>query len=78
MLSSVLNSDRAVQVNVEVMRAFVRLRGMAVSHADLAKRIDTLESKYDEHFKIVFEALRELMAQPESPKKTIGFRKSSD
>jgi hypothetical protein len=56
MLSSVLRSDRAIAVNVEIMRAFVRLRQLLASHADLARRLDELEKKYDEHFRVVFEA----------------------
>ena len=73
MLSSVLRSKRAVRTNVEIMRAFVRLRGMAAQHADLARRMDVLESKYDRQFKIVFDAIRELMAPPALPKRRIGF-----
>lgn len=77
MLSSVLRSPRAVQVNIEIMRAFVRLRRMLATHADLARRIDELEATYDDQFKVVFEAIRMLMTQPEEeePKKPpIGFR----
>ena len=74
MLSSVLRSKRAVAVNVEVMRAFVRLRGLIDVNRGLAQRIGVLESKYDKQFKIVFDALRELMAPPVPPKKRrIGF-----
>ncbi len=69
MLSSVLKSDRAIEVNVEIMRAFVRLRQMLTSHKDLAKKIDDLEKKYDEQFKIVFDAIRALMTPPEKPRK---------
>ena len=64
MLSSVLKSKRAVQVNVEIMRAFVRLRNMIGHNRELARRLDTLESKYDRQFKVVFDAIRELMAPP--------------
>src|SRR5882724_3716349 len=64
MLSSVLNSDRAVQVNVQIMRTFVRLRQMLATHADLAMKLTELETKYDHHFKVVFDAIRELMAEP--------------
>ncbi len=78
MLSSVLRSPRAVRVNIEIMRAFVKLRRLLASHADLARRIDELEGKYDEQFKFVFDAIRMLMTEPqeeEEPKKTpIGFR----
>jgi len=75
MLSSVLNSERAIKVNIEIMRAFVRLRQILASNKELAKRLDVLEKKYDAQFKIVFEAIRQLMAplEPEPPKKRIGF-----
>lgn len=74
MLSSVLRSPRAVQVNVEIMRAFVRLRQMLSSHADLARKLDELEQKYDEQFRAVFDAIRELMSPPERKKRPpIGF-----
>ena len=74
MLSSVLKSTRAVQANVEIMRAFVRLRGMVIHSAELARRLDALESKYDRQFKVVFDAIRELMAPPQpAPKRRIGF-----
>jgi hypothetical protein len=73
MLSSVLRSKRAVQVNIEIMRAFVRLRQMLAAHKDLARKLAALEKKYDDQFKIVFEASAELMAPPEKPKKKIGF-----
>ena len=73
MLSSVLRSKRAIQVNIEIMRAFVRLRRMLASHADLARKLEALEKKYDAQFRVVFEAIRELMEPPEPPKKRIGF-----
>jgi hypothetical protein len=73
MLSSVLRSKRAIQVNIEIMRAFVRLRRMLASHADLARKLDALEKKYDAQFKVVFDAIRELMKPPESKKRPIGF-----
>jgi hypothetical protein len=74
MLSSVLRSDRAVAVNIEIMRAFVRLRQLLATHADLARRLDELESKYDEQFRIVFDAIRELMREPKDPKRPpIGY-----
>jgi hypothetical protein len=74
MLSSVLRSPRAVQVNIAIMRAFVRLREMLMSNADLARKLIALENKYDAHFKIVFEAIRELMeGPPPPPKPRIGF-----
>ncbi|MGB7539828.1 MAG: ORF6N domain-containing protein [Anaerolineales bacterium] len=74
MLSSVLNSPRAVQVNIEIMRAFVRLRRMVVSNADLALKIDELEKKYDRQFAVIFEAIRRLMEPPKSgSKRPLGF-----
>jgi hypothetical protein len=73
MLSSVLRSERAVQVNVEIMRAFVRLRELVSHNEELARRLDDLESKYDRQFKVVFDAIRELMAPPPAPKRRIGF-----
>ena len=73
MLSSVLNSDRAVQVNVEIMRAFVRLRQMLDAHKDLRRKLAALEKKYDDQFKIVFEAIAELMTPPEKTPRKIGF-----
>lgn len=73
MLSSVLRSPRAVQVNIEIMRTFVRLRQWLASNAELAKRLDELEKKYDRNFKVVFEAIRQLMAEDEKPRREIGF-----
>jgi phage regulator Rha-like protein len=74
MLSSVLHSERAVRVNIEIMRAFVQLRQMLSSHADLARKLAALEKKYDAQFKVVFDAIRELTAPPEPPsKRRIGF-----
>lgn len=74
MLSSVLRSKRAVLVNVEIMRAFVRLRAMASSYRDLARQLAVLEKKYDVQFKAVFDAIRQLMTPPERPRRRIGFR----
>ena len=73
MLSSVLRSHRAVQVNIEIMRAFVRLRQILASHKDLARRLDGLERKYNSQFKAVFDAIRELMEPPAKPRPKIGF-----
>jgi len=73
MLSSVLHSERAVRVNIEIMRAFVQLRQMLSSHADLARKLEALENKYDAQFKVVFDAIRELMTPPEPPRRRIGF-----
>jgi hypothetical protein len=72
MLSSVLRSKRAVQVNIEIMRTFVRLRELLASHADLARRLDELERKYDKQFAVVFDAIRQLMAPPQTPRE-IGY-----
>src|SRR5579863_2154852 len=73
MLSGVLRSSRAVQVNVAIMRAFVKLREMLASHRDLARRLEEMESKYDAQVKVVFDAIRELMAPPERTQRRIGF-----
>ncbi|MGH7845602.1 MAG: ORF6N domain-containing protein [Candidatus Binatia bacterium] len=72
MLSSVLRSKRAVQVNIEIMRAFVRLRQLLASKAQLARKLDSLEKKYDAQFKVVFDAIRQLMS-PEPNRRRIGF-----
>jgi len=73
MLSSVLRSKRAIRVNVEIMRAFVRLRQLLASHADLAAKLEELEKKYDAQFKIVFDAIRQLMSEPVRPRREIGY-----
>ncbi|HEY6210219.1 MAG TPA: ORF6N domain-containing protein [Gemmatimonadales bacterium] len=73
MLSSVLHSDRAIQVNVVIMRAFVRLRQLLATHRDLARKLDELEQKYDNRFAVVFVAIRRLMAQLDPPRRRIGF-----
>ncbi len=74
MLSSVLNSERAIQLNIAIMRAFVKLREILASHKALARKLRKLEQKYDQQFKAVFEAIRELMAPEEPPEeRQIGF-----
>jgi hypothetical protein len=73
MLSSVLHSPRAVAVNIEIMRAFVRMRRLLATHATLARRLDDLEAKYDANFRVVFDAIRELMAPAAAPSRRIGF-----
>ena len=73
MLSSVLRSKRAVHVNIEIMRAFVRLRQMLSANKELERKLAELEKKYDEQFKVVFEAIHQLMTPPETKKKKIGF-----
>ncbi len=74
MLSSVLRSERAVRVNIEIMRAFVKLRELLATHKDLARKLEALERKYDAQFKVVFDAIRQLMAPPAPKAKRIGFR----
>ena len=74
MLSTVLNSERAITVNIEIMRAFVRLREILSTHKDLKRKLLALEKKYDEQFQIVFEAIKALMIEDEKPKRKIGFQ----
>lgn len=74
MLSTVLNSERAILVNIEIIRAFVKLRQMLASNAELSRRLDELESKYDKQFRVVFDAIRQLMTTPIRKRKEIGFR----
>ncbi len=74
MLASVLNSRRAVEVSVFVVRAFVKLREMLASHRDLARRLDEMEKKYDAQFRVVFDAIRGMMKPNEKPRRRIGFR----
>jgi hypothetical protein len=78
MLSSVLRSPRAVQVNIEIMRAFVRLRRMLKENVDLARKLAALEKRYDAQFKVVFDAIRELMEPPVQASRPIGFAKKSE
>jgi hypothetical protein len=73
MLSSVLNSKRAIQVNIQIMRTFTKLREMIATHKDLVKRLNELEKKYDGQFQIVFEAIRQLIQVEEKPKRKIGY-----
>jgi hypothetical protein len=79
MLSSVLKSARAVEVNIAIMRVFVKIRTLLASHTDLLRRLDEMEEKYDERFRVVFEAIRELMTpEPVPPKNRIGFAPEPD
>jgi len=78
MLASVLNSARAVAASVAVVRAVVHLRAMLVEHRDLRRRLDDRESRYDGQFKVVFDAIRVLMAPEEKPRKRIGFRANGE
>ncbi|MCK4533424.1 ORF6N domain-containing protein [bacterium] len=75
MLSSVLNSERAIEVNIRIMRVFTNLRQMLTTHADLKRKMDAIEKKYDEQFAIVFQVIQELITSPEKPRKKIGFRR---
>lgn len=76
MLASVLNSPAAIGASIQVVRAFIQLRGLLASHRELARRLDELENKYDSQFKVVFRAIRELMEPPPPPRKQIGFKPS--
>jgi len=78
MLSSVLRSRRAIEANIAIMRAFVNVRQMLVSHEDLARKLAALENRYDAQFKVVFDAIRELMAPPAPGHRAIGFRPRLD
>jgi len=77
MLSSVLNSERAIQINIEIMRSFVRLRQMLTSNTELARKLKELEGKYNRQFKVVFDAIRQLMSPPLPGRKQIGFHSRS-
>jgi len=74
MLSSVLNSERAIQVNIAIMRTFVHMREMSATHKDLARRLNELEKKYDAKFRVVFDAIRQLMDDPIAKRRRIGFQ----
>jgi hypothetical protein len=78
MLSTVLRSKRAITVNIEIMRAFVKLRQLLASNTELARRLDELESKYNKQFKIVFDAIRHLMTTPDRGRHEIGFVRDRD
>jgi hypothetical protein len=73
MLSGILQSPRAVQVNIAIMRSFVRLRQVLAAHKDLVQKLEEMEKKYDRQFQIVFDAIRQILAPPEKPKRGIGF-----
>ena len=78
MLSSVLRSKRAIAVNIEIMRAFVRLRKLLASNEELARKLALLEKKYDAQFKVVFDAIRELVIPPEPKRRPIGFGRENE
>jgi hypothetical protein len=73
MLSSVLNSERAIAVNIQIMRTFVRIKEMLMAHKDLQHKIEDMERKHDQQFKIIFDAIKQLIKEEQKPKKTIGF-----
>jgi hypothetical protein len=73
MLSSVLNSKRAIQVNIQIMRTFTKLRKLMTEHWDLRKKIEEMEKKYDRRFSVVFQTIKRLIESPRKPKKQIGF-----
>jgi len=77
MLSSILRSERAIQVNIAIMRTFGRLRALLASHQELARKLAQLEQRYDSQFKVVFDAIRELMEPPQGQRRMIGFRAPS-
>ena len=74
MLSTVLNSERAIRVNIEIMRAFVRMRSLAITYRELAEKVGKLEQRYDSQFRVIFDAIRLLMKPVDPPKRRIGFR----
>lgn len=74
MLANVLNSEKAVQVSVQIVRTFVRLRELLASNAELSRKLEVLEKKYDDQFKVAFEAIRQLLVPTEKPKQQIGFK----
>ena len=78
MLSSVLNSKRAIHVNIQIMRTFTKIREMLATHKELRQKIDKMEKKYDHQFKIVFDAIRQLMSPPEAKKRRVGFRREHE
>lgn len=78
MLSSVLRSKKAVMVNIAIMRAFVKLRQLLATHRELALKLEELEKKYDAQFKIVFDAIRQLVVAPEPPRRRIGFYRDTE
>ena len=73
MLSSVLNSERAIQVNIQIIKTFVRMRQLLATHDDLRRKLEALEGKYDAQFKVVFDVIKRLLAEDEEPKGRIGF-----
>ncbi len=74
MLSSVLKSERAIEVGIAIMRTFVRMRELPASNTELTRKLDALEKKYDEQFRVVFQAVRKILTPPEKPQRPIGFQ----
>lgn len=78
MLSTVLNSERAIQVNIQIMRTFTKIREMLATHKELKKKIEEMEKKYDYQFKVVFDAIKQLIEPPQKSSKRIGFLREKD
>jgi phage regulator Rha-like protein len=78
MLSSVLNSDTAIQVNIQIMRTFTKIREMLATHRELKQKIENMEKKYDYQFKVVFDAIKQLIEPPQKPRRSIGFLSDRD
>ena len=78
MLANVLKSSRAIKMSIAIIRTFIKLREIAITHKDLQKKIEVMERKYDKQFKVVFDALRKLLTPPEKPKRRIGFHPHND
>ena len=78
MLSSVLNSERAIQVNIQIIKTFIKLREMLLTHAELKRKIEEMEGKYDQQFQVVFDAIRQLLTPSEKPRRRIGFHPHED
>lgn len=78
MLSSVLNSERAITINIQIMRTFTKIREMLATHRALRQKIEELEKKYDRRFRVVFEVIKQLLSQPEKPKKKIRFNREKE
>jgi hypothetical protein len=78
MLASVLNSNIAIQVNISILRTFVKLRELLQDHKDIADKVDKLEQKYDEQFRIVFTAIQQMIEEEEKPRPKVGFKQSGN
>ena len=78
MLSSVLNSERAITVNIQIMRTFTKLRELLATHKDLARKIEDMEKKYDHQFRVIFDAIKQLIEPPVTPKRKVGFLREKE